>query len=118
MPRAADSPSIPWWRSTRSSRSGRKTSTPSMRITRRAGSDIAPWPTRQAPTASAAAAPMAMAVSVMPRASVLVPSTHMVEWKSVWAFSSRRRARDVDWPKAFSVASPCTESRNSAPKAL
>ena len=84
---------MPWWRRMRSSRSGRKTSTPSIRTTSRAGSDIAPSLTRQAPSASATAAPTAMPVSVMPRASVLVPSTHIVLWKSA-------RARSAELPGA------------------
>ena len=87
-------------------------------MTSSAGSDMrAARSTRQAPSASAAAAPTAMPVSVMPRASVLVPSTHIVLLNSAWARSSSRRARSPLWPNAFSVASPCSASRNSAPNA-
>ena len=85
MPRAAERPSIPWCSRMRSSRSGRNTSTPSIRMTSSAGTDIAPVLTRQAPSVSATAAPSAMPVSVMPRASVLLPSTHIVLRKSSWA---------------------------------
>ncbi len=86
-------------------------------MTSRAGTDIAPLLTRQAPSASAAAAPTAMTVSVMPRASVLLPSTHIVLRKRSRARTSSWRARAPLWPKAFKVASPCTASRKSAPKA-
>jgi hypothetical protein len=86
-------------------------------MTSSAGSGIAPVPTRYAPSASAAAAPTAMPVSVIPRASVLVPSTHIVLLNSVRARSSSRCARSPLCPKALSVARPCTASRKSAPKA-
>ena len=51
-------------------------------MTSSAGTDMAPVLTRQAPSASATAAPSAMPVSVMPRAIVLLPSTHIVLRKS------------------------------------
>ena len=65
-----------------------------------------------------AAAPQAMALSVMPRESTFRPSTHMVRRNSSCALISRLFARALLWPKAFKVARPCTESRNSAAKAL
>jgi hypothetical protein len=117
MPRAAASPSMPWCSRIRSSRSGRNTSTPSIRMTSSAGSGIAPKLTRHAPSASAAAAPTAMPASVMPRASVLVASTNIVLLNSTRARSSSRRPRSPLWPNALSVASPCTASRKSAPNA-
>ena len=117
MPPAAEMPSMPLWRTTRRSRSGRNTSMPSIRMTRSAVRLICPASTRQAPSASAAAAPTAMPVSVMPRANVFAPSTPIVLWKSAVPFSASRRPREPLWPKALSVASPWTESRNSAPKA-
>ena len=62
---------MPCCNTTRSSRSGRNTSTPSMRMTSSAASDISPEATRQAPRPSAAAAPMAMPASVIPRVITL-----------------------------------------------
>ncbi len=69
---------MPWCSSERSSRKGRNTSTPSIKIISSVESGMAPSTTRKAPQPSATVAPMAMPASVMPRASVLVPSTHMV----------------------------------------
>ena len=77
---------------------------------------MAPLSTRQAPSARAAAAPQAMALSVMPRASTLVPSTRMVLRNTDCALSFKVAPRAPLWPNAFSVARPCTESRNSAAK--
>ena len=59
-----------------------------------------------------------MPVSVMPRAIVLVPSTHMVLRKSAQPRVSSILSRAALWPKAFRVARPWMESRNSAAKAL
>ena len=77
----------------RSSRSGRKTSTPSMRITSSTVSGISPEATRQAPTPSAAAAPMAIPASVIPRAIVFCASTHMVLLNSAHPRFSRSASR-------------------------
>jgi hypothetical protein len=56
-----------------------------------------------------------MHTSLMPRASVLVLSSHMVACKWARPRSSSSRARDWLWPKAASVRSPWIASRNSAP---
>ncbi len=112
---AAERPSMPWCSTTRSSRSGRKISTPSISTTTSAVSSIWPACTREVPIASATAAPIAMHTSLMPRASVLVLSSHMVAWKRARPRSSSSRARDWLWPKAARVRSPWIASRNSAP---
>src|SRR5437870_5765542 len=117
MPRAAAVPSMPACSSMRSSRSGRNTSMPSIRMTSRAPRSIWPAWTRHAPTAKAAAAPMAMPASVMPRPIVLAPRSHIVLWKSSWLFRSSKRARSPLWPNAFSVARPWRASSSSAPNA-
>ena len=80
-------------------------------------SPMAPSTTRQAPTVNAAAAPIAMAPSVMPRAKELPASTHMVVRCKSRALSARRSARARAWPKAFKVASPWIESNISEAKA-
>ena len=61
-----------------------------------------------------AAAPQAIALSVMPRERTLVASTHMVRWKRSRASCSSLSARALLWPNAFKVARPWIESRNSA----
>ena len=85
-------------------------------MTSRPASSISPAETLDAPSASAAAAPMAIMQSVMPRESTFVPSTHMVRRKSSRALSASRSARAVLCPKALSVPRPWIESRNSAAK--
>src|SRR5260221_217876 len=92
MPWAADMPTMPWCSTERSSRIGRKISMPNISTTSSAVIDMAPLSTRQAPTASAAAAPQAMALSVMPRAAELVASSHMVRRNRSLALDLRRRA--------------------------
>ena len=77
-----------------------------------------PSATRNAPSAKVAAAPTAIPVSVIPRASEFVARTHMVELKRWSAFSLSVLARGPLCPKDFRVASPCTESKNSAANAL
>ena len=94
---------------------GRKTSTPIISTISSTSMPMAPSATRAAPMPSAAAAPTAMPASVMPREAELLASTHMVLRKSSWALSARKRPRAALWPKALSVASPCTESSSSAP---
>ena len=98
-----------------SSRMGLKTSTPIISTMSSTSIPTAPSATRAAPRPSAAAAPTAMQVSVTPREAELLASTHIVLRKSAWAFSARKRPRARAWPKALSVASPCTESSSSAP---
>ena len=94
---------------------GRKTSTPIIKTMSSTSIPMAPSATRPAPIPSAAAAPTAMPVSVIPREAELLASTHIVLRKRSWAFSARKRPRALLWPKALSVASPCTESSSSAP---
>ena len=89
---------------------------PIIRTTSSTSRLIWPWVTRQAPNASTAALPTAMPVSVRPRVSELVASTHIVLRKTSCARSASSRPRSVLCPNAFSVARPCTESRNSAAK--
>ncbi len=84
---------MPWCNTERSSRIGRKISTPNIRITNSEVSAMAPDSTRMAPYIRAAAAPQAMAESVIPRASELVASTHMVRRKRSRASTSSLSAR-------------------------
>ncbi len=118
MPAAAERPSMPWWSTVRSSRRGRKISTPSISTTTSAVSSMLPACTRWAPSQRATAAPSAMHTSLMPRARVLVESSHIVAWKREWPRSSSSRARAWLWPKAARVRRPWSASRNSAPYAL
>ena len=87
---------------------------PSNKIISKAVSSIVPLLTRYAPNTSATAAPTAIALSVIPRASEFVAKTHIVLRKSSLAFSASKRARAPLWPKDFNVARPWIESKNSA----
>ena len=91
---------------------------PAIRMISSASRLISPCATRQAPSASAAAAPKAMPRSVMPRVRMLVPSTQIVLSDSARALSASFRPYAPLWPNAFSVGRPCIASRNSSPNAL
>ena len=78
MPAAADCPTMPWCSTARRSRSGRNTSVPAISTISSASIVICPSETRHTPSASAAAAPIAMPPSVMPRVITLVDSTRIV----------------------------------------
>ena len=116
MSSAAARPIIPLCSSARRSRWGRNTSMPIISTTRSTSRPICPSATRHAPSASTAALPTAMPVSVRPRVSALVASTHIVLRKTSRARSASSRPRAVLCPNALRVASPCTASRNSAAK--
>ena len=118
IPCAADSPTSPSCSRVRRSRCGRNASVPAISTISSTSMGICPSCTRHAPTASTAAAPTAMPVSVMPRVSEFVASTHIVLRNTSCAFSASSRPRARLWPKALSVASPWIASRNSAAKAL
>ncbi len=90
MPAAADWPTIPWCSTARRSRSGRNTSVPAISTISSASIDISPCDTRHTPSPSAAAAPIAMPASVMPRVMTLVESTRIVVSHSSRARSARR----------------------------
>ena len=91
MPAAAAWPIRPWCSTVRRSRSGRKISVPAISTISSASRLISPWRTRHAPSASAAAAPSAQPRSVMPRVSMLVPSTRNVLSDSARALSASIR---------------------------
>ena len=116
MPEAADWPTMPWCSTMRRSRNGRKISVPAISTISNAWMFISPCDTRHTASASAAAAPIATPQSVMPRVMTPVESTRRVLSHNSRARSARRRPKARLWPKAFSVGSPWTPSRNSEPK--
>ena len=87
---------MPWCSTVRRSRSGRNISVPAISTISSAVRLISPCCTRQAPSASAAAAPSAVPRSVKPRVSTLSASTQNV--------LSRQRARLVGQHPAVGVA--------------
>ncbi len=91
IPAAADCPTMPWCNTALRSRNGRNTSVPAISTISNASIVITPLETRHTPSASAAAAPIAMAQSVIPRVITLVDSTRIVESDNCRARSARRR---------------------------
>ncbi len=91
MPAAADCPTMPWCKTARRSRNGRNTSVPAISTISSASIVITPSATRHTPSANAAAAPIAMPQSVMPRVITLVERTRIVESDNCRARSASRR---------------------------
>jgi hypothetical protein len=91
IPAAADCPTMPWCSTPRRSRNGRNTSVPAISTINKASIVIEPLETRQTPRLNAAAAPMAMPQSVMPRVMTLVDRTRIVVSDKSRARSASRR---------------------------
>ena len=107
---------MPWWRSARSSRSGRNTSTPSIRITSRAGRP-------SAPSRHAVRAPGQRQRRAHREPHVGDPARQRC-WRRAPTWCSRRGRGSSPpsrspqarlWPKALSVPSPWMASSSSAP---